>query len=417
MSYICTGYSSGHTWSYGEGHKTHNFSVFDVNQVTIGTTGCCWVIDTQLKWNISTTFSLVPRNDTGQINSSPRVVGFPYLRIPTGSYNYTIRLAVTDPDNDRIQCRWAVGMECADICDGSVGALLDSDACTITYPANGRIRLKGIAIVVEDFWSGSLQPLSSVSHQFVVHVASSSRTCFTTIPQFVAPTYPDGTCIVIPPGTLFTKQIVATSRCSGIGITAIQIIGPIGTNRGPLHKISNKYYYKNITWMPTANQQNDTHLLCYLAVSAIGHTSEQSCIKLAVGYHPLTPLRETATPNHQLVDPSNTTLHIMFDKTIQRPLTSAFIRFFKSVGDLEVYQIDVSLSSEVTYFKSGLTIVPNFTFTEGSTYYVNFDEGVAQSVDSVGGCQSVNNSIPILSNTFWTFEVKSLTSGKYMYVW
>ena len=410
MSYTCAGYNNEHNWSYGERNLTYNFSVSNVNQVTIGTEGCCWVLTGETRWNISTTFSLVPRNDTGKINSSPRVMGFPYLRIPIGSYNYTIPLPVTDPDDDRIRCRWAVGIECADIC-GNSSAFLDSDACTITLPANTYSTQKriGIAVVVEDFWSGSSQPLSSVSHQFVLDLVTGSRYC-SRLPQFISPTLSDGTCIVIPPGTLFTQQIAATSRCSGIAIRFIAIIGPVGTVRGSLRRISSNYHM-NITWMPRADQQNKTHLLCYVAVSSIGFNSEQSCIKLVVGYQPpLTPLRETATPNHQLVYPSNVTLHIMFDRTIHRPSKSAFIRFFQSVENLQVYQIDVSSSSEVTYFQSGLTIVPNFNFTEGNGYYVNFDEGVAQTAR---GCQSAN-SIPILGNTFWTFEVNFLTSGKYM---
>ena len=410
MPYTCAGYSREHNWSYGEHNLTYNFSVSDVNQITIGTTGCCWVVSGNTNWNISTTFSLVPRNDTGQINSSPRVMGFPYLQIPAGSYNYTISLAVTDPDDDRIRCRWAVGTECLSICSSSSRLFLDPDACTITFPGNiySPLSAVGVAVVVEDL--GSSQPLSSVSHQFVVYVATASRLC-SIPPQFIAPTLPNGACITISSGTSFTLQMGATSRCSGVGIRTIQIIGPSGTIRGPLRQVSHNYYM-NVTWTPRADQQNKTHFLCYVVINGFGYTSEQSCIKLVVGYRqPLTPLLETASPNHQLVYPSNNTLQIMFDRKIERPSTSAFIRFYQSVGGLEVYQIDASSSSEMTYLQSNLTIVPNFTFIEGSSYYVNFDEGVAQTDR---GCQSTNSK-PILNSTFWTFEA-ALTSGKHIYM-
>lgn len=406
MSYVCIGYGSEHHWSYGERHLTHNFSVANiVNKITIGTTGCCWVIESK-NWNISTTFSMMPRPDTGQINSSPRVLGFSYLHIPEG-YRYSIPLAVHDPDNDRTQCRWAIGLECADICDSFAGAVLDPVSCTIRYHANNDTGSKVVAIVVEDFLPNSSQPLSSVSHQFIVKIAAASESCSPPIPMFVAPTPPHGTCITIPPEGNFIIQVVATSGRSYVPVTGIDVIGPIGTRRGQLQHIrGTNNYFINITWTLTVNQQNDTHLLCYVAISQQMYTSEQSCIKLVAGYHPPTPLLETATPNDELVYPSNNVLQIKFDQRIQRPLTSAFIRFYNSVGE-EVYHIDVSSSLEVTYSITSLTISPRFTFTERSAYYVNFDGGVAQSI---GGCQLM--STPIVSRTFWTFEVRSLTPGK-----
>ena len=406
MSYVCIGYSTEHHWSYGERHLTHNFSTANnVNTITIGTIGCCWVI-TSKHWNISTTFSLMTRPDTGQINSSPHVLGFSYLRIPEG-YWYSIPLAVHDPDNDRVQCRWAVGSECADICNSFSGAVLDPDFCTIRYYANNGTGSKGVAIVVEDFLPNMLQPLSSVSHQFIVYVTTASQSCSSPIPKFVIPISPHGSCTVIAPGGNFTKQIVATSGCSNFPVVAIDVIGPIGTQRGRLQRIQGtNNYFINITWTPTVNQQNDTHLLCYVAVDQQRFTSEQSCIKLAAGYHPPKALQETATPNNQLIHPTDSVLQIKFDQNVQRPLTSAFIRFYNSGGE-EVYSINVSSSLEVTYSNSNLTILPSFSFAERSNYYINFDGGVAQSV---GGCQLV--SAPVISKTFWTFEVRSLTPGK-----
>ena len=164
-------------------------------------------------------------------------------------------------------------------------------------------------------------------------------------------------------------------------------------------------YYINITWMPNANQQNDTHFLCFMAYSSEGITSNQSCIKLAVGYYPPTPLTESATPNHQFIYPSNNTLRIMFDRTIQRPSESSFIRFHNS-GEM-VYQIDASSSKEVRFNGPNLTIVPSYVFTEGNIYYVNFDDGIVESIER---CFSENDSA--FSETFWTFEVLNFLPGK-----
>ena len=208
-------------------------------------------------------------------------------------------------------------------------------------------------------------------------------------------------CINIPPNTLFTNQLRAISDCSNVAITSIQIIAPIGTTKGSIqHVQGTSQYYTNITWMPTANQQNDTHFLCFMAVNLGNLASEQSCIKLAV-YHPPTPLLGSATPNLQLIYPTNNILQIMFDRKIQRPSTSAFIRFYR-LREV-VYQIDSSSSLEVAFNGKILTIMPNYRFTEGNVYYVNFDEGVVESVE---GCQLGNK--PIHNKMFWTFKVIGL---------
>ena len=228
-------------------------------------------------------------------------------------------------------------------------------------------------------------------------------------PRFVNPTSPQTECIIIPPGTHFVEQIMATSNCSNV--TSIQISAPDGTSVGELqHVQGTNDYYINVTWMPTADQQNKTHVLCSVAVNLAGLSSELFCMQLAAGYLPPTP-----SPYHQVVHPSHNTLHVMFDRTIQRPSTSAFIRFYE-LGE-EVYQIDASLSSEVMFTESSLTIVLNYNFNEGNTYYINADRGVVQAVYPEG-CLLVNE--PMLSSTFWILKVISFESGEivctYMHV-
>ena len=345
----------------------------------------------------------MPRADTDQINSSPRVVSFPKLQLLEG-HHYNITLTVIDPDDDNIQCRWAMDAECSSVCNSIPGAVLDPNSCTIRYHANNGTGLKAVAIMIEDFLPSSTVPLSSVAHQFLVEVVNVSQLSCTSPPWFITPLQGMLTCI--PPNTLYTEQLIANPGCSNVSITSIQIIAPIGTNKGELQRLQGTdNYFTNISWMPTANQQNDTHLVCYIAVNSENLTSEQSCIKLAAGYHPPSPLRESATPNHQLVYPSNNTLQIMFDRKIQSPSTPAFIRFYKSRE--VVYQIDTSSSLEVNFDGPNLTIVPNYTFTEGSNYYVNFS---GRAVESAEGCHLGND--PLLGGTFWTFEVINLMPSK-----
>ena len=371
---FCIEYSADDDWTYLEGHVTHIFNVSDINAVTIGTVSGDWILPFG-NWNISTTFSLVTRADTGEINSTPRVVSFPYLTLLEG-FTYSIPLPVIDPDNDKIRCRWALGRECSNVCNGIPGAILDPNSCNITYTANYGTGVKAVAIMVEDFGPCSFLPLSSVAHQFAVNVVSTSSLSCPSPPLIVFPLH--GTCINIPPGTHFANQLVATSGCLNVAITSIQIIAPIGaTKNGTWHVFGTNNYYINVTWTPTTSQQNDTHFLCFMAINSENSASEQYCIKLAAGYHSPMPLLESATPNNQLVYPSNITLYIMFDRRIQRPnSTPAFIKFYKS-WEL-VYQINASSSLEVNFNGPSLTIMPNYVFTEGNVYYINFDGGIVE---------------------------------------
>ena len=182
ISYVCTYYSAEDDWSFGEYRKTYFFnSVSDQNTVTIGTLTCCWISGVGSRWNVSTTFSLAQRADTGKINSSPRILPTPPLYLQQGC-SYTIPLPVSDPDNDTVRCRWAVGNECSSICNKFPGAVLDSATCTITYTANNEIGIKAVAIMIEDYAPRSpYRPLSSVALQFLILVSNTSQPCSTQI--------------------------------------------------------------------------------------------------------------------------------------------------------------------------------------------------------------------------------------------
>ena len=179
ISYVCTYFSVEDDWSFGEYHRTYTFTgVSDENTVTIGTKSGDWIKEVgDGDWNVSTTFSLVTRADTGQINSSPQVLPTPPLRLQYGC-SYTIPLAVGDPDNDTVKCRWAVGSECKSVCNKFPGAVLDSASCTITYTAKYGTGIKAVAVMIEDYASGSPHhPLSSVALQFLVSVYYSNQAC------------------------------------------------------------------------------------------------------------------------------------------------------------------------------------------------------------------------------------------------
>ena len=402
MAYYCTDFSISENWAFGERRVTYDFTASINNTVTIGFSRCCWLHPFNgHSWNVTTTFSLVVRNDTGKINSSPRAITSPVLRLQQGC-NHTIVLAVSDPDGDIIRCRWAVGTECSDICDKIPGAVLNSSSCTIHYPAVNGTGYKAVALMIEDFIPGTIHPLSSVGLQFLILVVDSDEPC-SLQPEFIEPTLSE-LCLAIPPGETFSTQLIATSHNDSVSIAEIQTVSPRGTSRGELQHIQGtNNYYVNITWTPTADQQNETHLFCFTAVNSEGLSSEQSCLEFSAGHYPPAPYPFISIPK---VNPSNVLLQVRFNRIIQRPSKTAFIRFYELASEEEeVYKIDASLSQEVVFNNSTeITISPNYVFMERSNYYLNFDRGIVQGME---GCGPVNE--PVVNQTFWSFEVLDIT--------
>ena len=411
MSYICTSFSAQNVedWTFGERHLVYDFSFVAGRTVAIGFTGSNWIAPISSNWNISTTFSLMIRNDTGRINSTPRAITAPVIRLQAGC-NHTIALAVSDPDDDIVRCRWAVGRECAGICpfEGAFpGAYLYFDTCIIHYEAIWGARYWGVAVMIEDFTPESSVPLSSVALQFLVLVIPSTTQSCTQKPVFIHPTLPRGSCVAIPPGTTLRTQLIADSGSSDTSIVEIQTLPPLGTIVGRLTRISNSNnYYVNVTWTPSINQQNQTHLLCFTSVRSDRLSSDQTCIDLLPGYFPPAPIPSTAVPNHQLVHPSNTTWHISFSIDIQRPSLMAYINFHEYNSEEEVYRIDASRSSdEVNYIHPNmLSITPNFIFSEKMRFYITFNRGVVQGLERCGP-----ENEPVVDKNFWTFETMDIT--------
>ena len=283
MSFICTDFSVVENWSFGENRFNHTFSSTSSSTVTIGFTGGNWLAPFNSDWSLPTTFSLARRNDTGVVNSSPRAITAPVIRLQEGC-NHTLRIIVSDPDGDIVRCRWAVGQtECGGVCNRFPGAILDSDTCTFTYVANRGTGLNAVAIMIEDFLPGSSVPLSSVALQFLVLVFSSNESC-SSRPEFISPTPMGGTCIGIPSGATFTTQITASSGGQSSSITEFQTTSPLGLMRSGIQQIpGTNNYFITVTWTPQPNQEGQTHLFCYTAVNSAGQVSEQTCIQLASG--------------------------------------------------------------------------------------------------------------------------------------
>ena len=393
LQYICTEFSISDDWSFGSRVMSYDFSAASDSFVTIGFASNDWLGFSH--WNVSTTFQLTPRSDNGQINSSPRAITIPILRLQSGCH-YTIPITVSDPDGDIVRCRWAVGDECKSVCNAIPGAVLSSATCTITYHANNGTGYKAVAVMLEDFVSGSSLPLSSVALQFLVLVVSSSQPC-SHKPKFILPTPSSGSCVPIPPGGTYTTQLRAYSGYSGASISKIQIASSIGVKRGSLTRItSTRNYYVNIQWTPQSSQQKLIHHFCFVAINSDGISSEQTCIYIHTGGLIPQPIPWV---NKLLVHLTDAKFPITFDIEIQHSPSSAFITFVEQSSDLEVYRINSS-SSELSFRKPRqLTIKPNHVFTDATIYYIKIEKEI---VNSKYGC--TGNSAK-LDKTSWIFEI------------
>ena len=212
--------------------------------------------------------------------------------------------------------------------------------------------------------------------------------------------------MAIPPRATFAVQLIAFSGRLDFSIVDIETSLPSNAMVGNLTQVPDSdSYYVNVTWTPEASQENQTHTLCFSAVSSNGLMVNESCINLLPGYYLPSPVQATATPNQQLVYPSNATWHIMFNRTIRRPSKASYITFHEFNSEQEVYRIDVSQSQEVAFDQSnGISITPNFTFEEQTRFSIMFDRAVVQGLELCGP-----ESEPLVDKNYWTFETRDIT--------
>ena len=403
LSFRCTDFSSEEDWSFGENSILYNFT--GGPNITIAFSGRAWISPFSSPWRVPTSFSLTRRSDTGEINSTPRAITSPVLRIQEGC-NHTIRVPVTDPDGDTVRCRWAVGDECAGICNGFPGAVLDPETCSLAYYANQGRGFRAVALMIEDFQPGSTVLLSSVALQFLVLVVDTMRPCAVS-PIFVPPTPHDGSCIAIPSGQTLSLRLVANSGFDGDTITEIQTVSPAGLVKSGLFSDTDPAVsYVNIMWAPTAQQENDIHLFCFTATNSAHLSSSQSCIQLLTGHTPPTPVQATASPNMVTgVHPSNPVFRVEFDRQVQRTSFPAFITFHNFRSSRVVYQIN-ALSETELEVENGTRIIltPNYMFQEETKYYINFDRGVVEGLERCGP-----GNEPLTDTSFWTFTTRDIT--------
>ncbi len=409
MSYFCTDFSVVDDWTLGEKQFSYTFDLSQISdKIRIGYSGILTIYGYNIGFNLPTTFSLVKRNDTGKINSSPRAIIAPVTRLQAGCH-HTINVAVSDPDGDIIRCRWASGAsECSNLCNRFPGAILHPNTCSLTYTAtrDDTVRYKAAALMIEDFAPGSDVPYSSVGIQFLILVFASTGNC-SSKPEFLLPVYRNQDCIAISNGTTLNFQIMSTN--GHLSIKEIQTVSPDGMHKSSLQS-SDSNYYINMTWTPKPEQYGQTHIFCYTSINSEGLSSQQRCVHFLPGTDPPRVIPDSNVPNGKSIFPRNTTFTAQFDNLIQRPSKPGMIHFYQAETGGLVYSIDSYRSSEVA-FRSGsyIDITPSFSFPEKLSFYIIFDIGVVEGLDGCGPVSEHYFSDPQINATDWTFVIRDVT--------
>jgi hypothetical protein len=182
------------------------------------------------------------------------------------------------------------------------------------------------------------------------------------------------------------------------------VIGPQGvstTNEILVNGSNPKQYYKNVSWTPTlTNAQLGPYIIC----ATIGDTSclfsPNYCITLYVGVS--APYLVSNSLVLEITNGTNLTWKISFNTKVQKPTTSAYIRYF-NINDTEVLSIDTSNSSLITYNNQTTYTSLKWTtlnnFADGS-YYIELDGGIG-----IGTRYCLLKSIEVIDKSFFTFSV------------
>lgn len=117
-SIICTAYSINDNWSFGQ--SEFQYTLPKNRQIKVSFFGSFWIDlvtgGSTAYWEIKTSFSTFARSDTNKINSSPKTLIAPVIRVRSDMAQ-SILIPTIDSDNDEVRCRWSdpTKNECASI--------------------------------------------------------------------------------------------------------------------------------------------------------------------------------------------------------------------------------------------------------------------------------------------------------------
>ena len=259
-------------------------------------------------WSLATYINLAVRTDNGRINSSPTSNMALLVTVMVNSQQ-TLRIPLTDIDQDVIKCRWATNgsltastpiHECGGVCQNTPNAQLYSTSntennCTLVFNTT----ITGyyvIALQIEDFMPSNpnSSALSSIPLQFLVRAVNITCNTPTIIGDLA-----NGANVVVPANTTLSVSIIAQIGCSGSSITRFSTITiPSGlASTSTIINLNASLYSITFTWPPRVNQIGTTQLYCTLASADNNLQSAQYCLNFLVGIPTTTTIITTTLGN------------------------------------------------------------------------------------------------------------------------
>ena len=271
----------------------------------------------------------------------------PIVQLQVGK-THIIRIPMADSDGDRVQCRWGkTSDECGSVC-AAKGALR-SDPCELTYNAT-RIGYHAVALVIEDFDSDNVV-LSAIPLQFLIHIINTTSESNCTESPIYVGEWSQDSCIGIESNTTFSTHVQIRIPCKDSRITLKDIltVSPAGLIRGNIIRNSSdpNLYTMPIEWTP-ASHQYGIHQLCLTPVDSQHRTGAQVCLTFQVDVRPpkIVLLAPTGVVSSTQ---SNWTIGLDRDIVKSKRSSGVYIRFFKRSSNQEIYRIDVTTDTRVTY--------------------------------------------------------------------
>nr|XP_039251110.1 uncharacterized protein LOC120328647 [Styela clava] len=279
----CTTYDIAENWAYGYNSFLTNITASSTFDITFE--GNAWIGglygSAGGRWAVPLLgIDVGIRNDTGKVNTSPRTLSAPVVRLQLGCASDIVIHSVDD-DNDKVTCRYAISSdECGGVCGSFPYISLIEETCTLQYNGGGGIYLAAIALMLEDHpqktitvdGSGERTPLdvlSTIPLQFLIDISSASS-CN------VNPTYPS---YAIQDGEIF---VISETDTFNEPYTRIRVFqGEVGLYQTGIVYLGSDLHASSMIWNPTS-KQSGIHTVCYYAVDSGGLRAEQRCFTIEV---------------------------------------------------------------------------------------------------------------------------------------
>ncbi|XP_072036762.1 uncharacterized protein [Amphiura filiformis] len=401
LDYICTDYDVQGDWSIGKNVMVYNVPPGQ-NKFSISYENCCWlrVVSPDTKggiraWNMETEVNVTPRPELdGRINSSPVTGAIPIEKYSLGC-TYNLKIPVTDPDNDMVQCKYYQPDECGSDPDKrracgkpTSGLKVNKLDCSLEF--NAAVAGEGahaVNVMIRDCPNRKCkQPYSKIPLLFLLNVTGEPGPCMK--PTIIIPP----SCNTIRPDVPFEMVIEAEAGDASKPISRIVSQKPHGMTSSPMEPVEGSTTRKSITlsWTPSAEEMGK-HTLCFSALDSDGFTSGRYCTYILVSNQdPIKPDPETSTPARDAEHGSTDKWVIKFNGEVTPPSKGAFIRILNEEKEV-IYEVNVK-SKGVTFSGDTLEFTPvppngGFPFSMAPVpYTVQIDEGVALPAN--GGCMS-----------------------------